>query len=125
MLPPPSHVVFAGAKILIFQQITTYICHQRNTHCCFCWCKDTNFSANHNIPRRCCQWFEVVFAGAKILIFQQITTIDKSPCHLNSCFCWCKDTNFSANHNHTVVALHQDTVVFAGAKILIFQQITT
>ena len=41
------------------------------------------------------------------------------------CFCWCKDTNFSANHNVYVARVTHDPVVFAGAKILIFQQITT
>ena len=42
-----------------------------------------------------------------------------------SCFCWCKDTNFSANHNCTPDEATKLKVVFAGAKILIFQQITT
>ena len=42
-------VVFAGAKILIFQQITTEVC-------------------------AALAGLSVVFAGAKILIFQQITT---------------------------------------------------
>ena len=42
--------------------------------CCFCWCKDTNFSANHNDENGNILGLQVVFAGAKILIFQQITT---------------------------------------------------
>ena len=67
----------------------------------------------------------VVFAGAKILIFQQITTIYPIVILVNSCFCWCKDTNFSANHNIVVLHNQHTQVVFAGAKILIFQQITT
>ena len=67
-------VVFAGAKILIFQQITTDNVFLNVTKSCFCWCKDTNFSANHNCPNYEYIENEVVFAGAKILIFQQITT---------------------------------------------------
>ena len=66
---------------------------------CFCWCKDTNFSANHNDKRRHDFCFRVVFAGAKILIFQQITTTSTVANIVTGCFCWCKDTNFSANHN--------------------------
>ena len=67
----------------------------------------------------------VVFAGAKILIFQQITTIDPNDLAEEGCFCWCKDTNFSANHNCSALRKAAYFVVFAGAKILIFQQITT
>ena len=42
------------------------------------------------------------------------------PEHDKYCYCWCKDTNFLANHNtvHTVVYVH--LIVIAGAKILIF-----
>ena len=67
----------------------------------------------------------VVFAGAKILIFQQITTEFRPDEYDSSCFCWCKDTNFSANHNTAGAKKYGENVVFAGAKILIFQQITT
>ena len=44
---------------------------------------------------------------------------------LFSCLCWCKGTNFLANHNSYAAAALNEAVVYAGAKVLIFQQITT
>ena len=91
--------VYATAKILIFQQITTLRSPCRRFQRCLCHCKDTNFSANHNFVVQNNDRQSGVYATAKILIFQQITT---SPLSLRlriGCLCHCKDTNFSANHN--------------------------
>ena len=66
-----------------------------------------------------------VYAIAKILIFQQITT-PRTPWQLPmGCLCYCKDTNFSANHNACWHSATPSLDVYAIAKILIFQQITT
>ena len=67
----------------------------------------------------------VVHATAKILIFQQITTNNGDAWEPYGCTCYCKDTNFSANHNHFSTEPTALAVVHATAKILIFQQITT
>ena len=66
-----------------------------------------------------------VYACAKILIFQQITTITKTEKIIVRCLCLCKDTNFSANHNSSLPVRRALLDVYACAKILIFQQITT
>ena len=42
-----------------------------------------------------------------------------------SCYCRCKDTNFKANHNLSMIGRKHMTVVIADAKILILKQITT
>ena len=71
---PCRKVVSSFAKILIFQLITTPAFVSMQSVCCFFFCKDTNFLANHNtitIFARC-SW--VVSSFAKILIFQLITT---------------------------------------------------
>ena len=118
-------VVYATAKILIFLQITTRCVAMRISACCLCYCKDTNFSANHNSKggeeSRTC----VVYATAKILIFLQITTDSLPLAPVLRCLCYCKDTNFSANHNQALNSLYLLIVVYATAKILIFLQITT
>ena len=93
--------------------------------CCLCYCKDTNFSANHNPERPCSLRTCVVYATAKILIFLQITTDRYGVSGTGSCLCYCKDTNFSANHNRINSGVDSGTVVYATAKILIFLQITT
>ena len=118
-------VVLYDAKILIFQQITTYPHQNTKRASCSLWCKDTNFSANHNKTLEQ-QWKGlVVLYDAKILIFQQITTFPKFKGFSKCCSLWCKDTNFSANHNNGSRAARGLIVVLYDAKILIFQQITT
>ena len=92
---------------------------------CSLWCKDTNFSANHNRQRCHWQMEGVVLYDAKILIFQQITTRTRQEDRPWRCSLWCKDTNFSANHNSSSYAFLAACVVLYDAKILIFQQITT
>ena len=42
--------------------------------CCYLWCKDTNFNANHNIMIINNNVINAVIYGAKILILMQITT---------------------------------------------------
>ena len=42
-----------------------------------------------------------------------------------SCYLWCKDTNFNANHNLAWWEKEGVKVVIYGAKILILMQITT
>ena len=67
-------VVIYGAKILILMQITTEIVNKWQDTCCYLWCKDTNFNANHNSPLSWENALFVVIYGAKILILMQITT---------------------------------------------------
>ena len=42
-----------------------------------------------------------------------------------SCIYQCKDTNFKANHNKTLITILEVKVVFTNAKILILKLITT
>ncbi len=44
---------------------------------------------------------------------------------LFGCLCFCKDTNFLANHNLSAEVVTKAIDVYASAKILIFKQITT
>ena len=44
---------------------------------------------------------------------------------MGCCCLWCKDTNFNANHNTTLLISDAALVVVYGAKILILMQITT
>ena len=44
---------------------------------------------------------------------------------MDCCLCYCKDTNFKANHNDFHTPMFDGTVVYATAKILILKQITT
>ena len=118
-------VVYASAKILIFQQITTGNHGKTSPNRCLCLCKDTIFLANHNVRPSGSLDSWVVYASAKILIFQQITTEEKCDIHIIGCLCLCKDTNFLANHNMDRTCITHQRVVYASAKILIFQQITT
>ena len=92
-------VVYATAKILILKQITTQRIALHLSRCCLCYCKDTNFKANHNTVSLEIQVRMVVYATAKILILKQITTVDLASSESNRCLCYCKDTNFKANHN--------------------------
>ncbi len=117
--------VSATAKVLIFQQITTQIWSHWNDFRCFCHCKGTNFSANHNRKNKLLLMWRDVSATAKVLIFQQITTSVCRLCAYYRCFCHCKGTNFSANHNFRTLRLKLWRDVSATAKVLIFQQITT
>ena len=66
--------VIYGAKILILMQITTTHSRQSRKLCCYLWCKDTNFNANHNHVERRSNRRKAVIYGAKILILMQITT---------------------------------------------------
>ena len=117
--------VYDNAKILIFQQITTFIRFNYFKVGCLWQCKDTNFSANHNFLLMEIFLLRDVYDNAKILIFQQITT-GSSVSQLNQGCLWqCKDTNFSANHNTVRQFRFQQVDVYDNAKILIFQQITT
>ena len=69
-------VVSTTAKILIFKQITTSLQRFSLPPCCFNYCKDTNFQANHNGLSYTDKETFVVSTTAKILIFKQITTLD-------------------------------------------------
>ena len=55
----------------------------------------------------------------------QITTNIKQTMMTISCYLWCKDTNFNANHNIAAASVAEGVVVIYGAKILILMQITT
>ena len=117
--------VYATAKVLIFQQITTDAGPYEYRTGCLCHCKGTNFLANHNLTLILSQSSWDVYATAKVLIFQQITTFGCLGLKINRCLCHCKGTNFLANHNR---CSHRDSLpydVYATAKVLIFQQITT
>ena len=97
-------VVFATAKILIWKQFTTLtlgvqqlkscVCNCKDTNLkaihnrdwrrvstarsCVCNCKDTNLKAIHNWGAMWLLWGLVVFATAKILIWKQFTTYQRS-----------------------------------------------
>ena len=75
-----AEVVYATAKILILKQITTQLQYQLGVMGCLCYCKDTNFKANHNAMEAECPCGVVVYATAKILILKQITTSDTGGC---------------------------------------------
>ena len=63
---------------------------------------------------------QVVYAGAKILIFSKS---QHPPRHILlpfGCLCRCKDTNFLANHNIIKTTRLWKEVVYIGAKIQIF-----
>ncbi len=118
---------------------------------CFLYCKDTIFRANHNRAEGYSIRELVVSYIAKIRFFEQITTLicggffnrtlflilqrydfsSKSqqgaafPTRSVSCFLYCKDTIFRANHNVRGVAVCQAVVVSYIAKIRFFEQITT
>ena len=170
-------VVVATAKVRIFKQITTLqelvslqvsllLLPQRYefssksqlnimggewfSGCC-CYRKGTNFQANHNQSARCCLWWAVVVATAKVRIFKQITTVlfwltmvtlllllpqryefsskSQHRCVLRlatkCCCCYRKGTNFQANHNSAPPLTASCWVVVATAKVRIFKQITT
>ena len=78
------------------QQATSGVCY---TVRCFLYCKDTIFRANHNLTCLTLQSLPVVSYIAKIRFFEQITTQLFSFPRLTSCFLYCKDTIFRANHN--------------------------
>ena len=93
-------VVSNGSKILIWKQITTCSKLVYFWDSCFQWFKDTNLKANHNSIERHIHSRLVVSNGSKILIWKQITTIQK-------------------------FVLFRLMVVSNGSKILIWKQITT
>ena len=92
---------------------------------CFLYCKDTIFRANHNGGRcRPSPW-------GLFLILQRYDFSSKSQLVINytdnedSCFLYCKDTIFRANHNWQERGMETTAVVSYIAKIRFFEQITT
>ena len=92
---------------------------------CIYQCKDTNFKANHNTLAQMPRGELVVFTNAKILILKLITTDESFIDITTSCIYQCKDTNFKANHNTSMLPPLSRPVVFTNAKILILKLITT
>ena len=92
---------------------------------CLCRCKDTKFFAIHNRCFLVQGNREVVYAGAKIRIFLQFTTLVCYSIVFISCLCRCKDTKFFAIHNRRHGVPPAVCVVYAGAKIRNFLQFTT
>ena len=92
-------VVSNGSKILIWKQITTSSPISLLSRSCFQWFKDTNLKANHNIQPYNASNTMVVSNGSKILIWKQITTVERLIFLFFCCFQWFKDTNLKANHN--------------------------
>ena len=56
-----AFVVIYGAKILILMQITTECTCYMLDVCCYLWCKDTNFNANHNGPAGSSSFISLLF----------------------------------------------------------------
>ncbi len=71
-------VVSYIAKIRFFEQITTNSYLTSCFYCCFLYCKDTIFRANHNKNINYSFIIRVVSYIAKIRFFEQITTITKT-----------------------------------------------
>ena len=120
-----NKAVFNGSKILIWKQITTLCINANIYKCCIQWLKDTNLKANHNGISWTLPISEAVFNGSKILIWKQITTLQRSSWSLSGCIQWLKDTNLKANHNNMPLMRNISEAVFNGSKILIWKQITT
>ena len=120
-------VFYATAKVLIFQQITTH--DGTNTDALpgvLCYCKGTNFSANHNTLILYPLWQRGVLCYCKGTNFSaNHNTMKQNVFSVDGVLCYCKGTNFSANHNSMMVGLIGKLVFYATAKVLIFQQITT
>ena len=117
--------VYDMAKVLIFQQITTFASLIISSKKCLWYGKGTNFSANHNRTIVYICIVINVYDMAKVLIFQQITTAWVLPPVRSECLWYGKGTNFSANHNMYPIRMGVLRNVYDMAKVLIFQQITT
>ena len=120
-----TSVVFVTAKVMNFEQITTYI------HCvfditgCLCHRKGNEFWANHNFFELLILRLIVVFVTAKVMNFEQITTFKRTSVISSSCLCHRKGNEFWANHNRMFIPLLHLLVVFVTAKVMNFEQITT
>ena len=67
----------------------------------------------------------VVLDTTKVLIFKQITTLDRFVTEKSRCFRYHKGTDFQANHNSLIPKVYHLSVVLDTTKVLIFKQITT
>ena len=67
----------------------------------------------------------IVFVTAKVMNFEQITTIHLGDFIWKHCLCHRKGNEFWANHNTLVFDLRYLLIVFVTAKVMNFEQITT
>ena len=118
-------VVFVTAKVMNFEQITTSKPTINIDNGCLCHRKGNEFWANHN--RKACTKYHnrVVFVTAKVMNFEQITTLSNYNRIFVSCLCHRKGNEFWANHNFSEDETEFITVVFVTAKVMNFEQITT
>mgnify|MGYP007128680619 CR=1 FL=1 len=91
--------VFACAKLLKWKRITTTTLLRPASFRCFRLRKITKMKANHNFLYYLYQFFDAVFACAKLLKWKRITTIRKVSSLSTSCFRLRKITKMKANHN--------------------------
>ena len=71
-------VVFVTAKVMNFEQITTNRLSSSHVESCLCYRKGNEFWANHNRWPFFCWGRCVVFVTAKVMNFEQITTLKLS-----------------------------------------------
>ena len=92
---------------------------------CCCYCKGTNFQANHNTGGSSNRGMTVVVATAKVQIFKQITTvlIHEIACHV--LLLLPQRYKFSSKSQPPIQSIAPSPVVVATAKVQIFKQITT
>ena len=92
---------------------------------CLLSCKDTNLKAIHNVVMVAMIDVATVFYLAKILIWKQFTTFNRTSVVWYDCLLSCKDTNLKAIHNVVLFRADFASTVFYLAKILIWKQFTT
>ena len=68
-------IVFVTAKVMNFEQITTRSRRAHATAYCLCHRKGNEFWANHNYCSNRFRHQGIVFVTAKVMNFEQITTI--------------------------------------------------
>ena len=118
-------VVFVTAKVMNFEQITTNSMASVWSWRCLCHRKGNEFWANHNWRVSKKPLPLVVFVTAKVMNFEQITTVGTISFASNGCLCHRKGNEFWANHNIVCCIMLYVFVVFVTAKVMNFEQITT
>ena len=98
-LPLINLVVFVTAKVMNFEQITTACTMSPTVSSCLCHRKGNEFWANHNTLTLTKLAVMVVFVTAKVMNFEQITTLCNKFFVAISCLCHRKGNEFWANHN--------------------------
>ena len=117
--------VSSYAKLLKWEQITTSLVPSAGLLCCKFLCKVTKMRANHNGPAVILFIIMAVSSYAKLLKWEQITTIVRKGATHISCKFLCKVTKMRANHNPFVNICSIILAVSSYAKLLKWEQITT